>query len=459
MADRKNRVVAPYVTFGVLLMGLGLWAKHDYDRLNEFRQAEMRQFADGLYHSVRAQWEGMDLDSDSGWQGQGQRLIDGLLASTPQLLGVSINVPNRTRLLAGIDTCRDCCEQATQGELVSAQVYWFWRPLGDQTKPPPVRAGSPGGGPAEPGPAPPNLVGPAPSLGMQPSVSSPAPPVLVLGLAKELPAPFREAELNAMVIRFSIALAAILALTVAWLQSIRSRALAGRLRLEQTRHAHVEELSLAAAGLAHETKNPLGIIRGIAQRMSDDCSLDSSCRESAERIIDAADQATGRLGEFISFAKVRTPHTKPVALHDVVSKCISLLAVDLEAANITTRIDGGSIWIIADEDMLMQILLNILLNSIQASGEGTRIVVRLENGQGKASLAITDQGRGVEEDLLDEVFKPYVTGREGGHGMGLTIVRRLVESHGWSITLESRPGHGTTARILGMEMAATPTEA
>ncbi len=455
VAERRKRVVAPFVTAGILLLLLGLWAWRDVERLHEFRQAEMRQFADGLYHSLRAQWERMDPESNRAEEGL--KLIEALVATTPQLRGASVVVPGQARLLAGTTQCVDCDVTSSLGEHVTGDAYWFWRPLEEQVKAPAVDAAPAGAMPMEPGPAPPNLVGPAPSLGMQPHMGSATPPVLWLGLAKELPAPFKEAELRSMFIRFAIALAAILALTVAWLQSIRSRALGNQLRLEQTRRTHLEELSLAAAGLAHETKNPLGVIRGLAQRLVEDPHADPGVRNSAERIIDAADQATSRLGEFISFARVRQPKMVPVALEKVITRAVAVLEADLEAAQVKVTGDWPPTWGTADPEMLLQILLNLLLNAIQASSPGATIGIELERSQGTLALLVKDAGRGIPTALLGEVFKPYVTGRAEGHGLGLTIVRRLAESMGWDVVLTSQEGRGTTAAVRNI-LPASPKE-
>lgn len=453
VAERRKRIVAPYVTAAILLLGVGVWARHDYLKLHEFRQAEMRQFADGLYHSLRAQWEGMGPEAD--FAAEGRKLTDALLASTPQLLGVRLELPGQENIEAGLIRCHECDDSSTLGERVAFDAYWFWRPLGEPSTAPIMPNPQAGPAPFEPGPAPPNLVGPAPSLGMQPQMASAVPPVLWLGLAKELPAPFREAELRSLVIRFSIALAAILLLSIAWLQSIKSRALANQLRLEQSRRSHLEELSLAAAGLAHETKNPLGVIRGLAQRLGEDPSVTDSVRDSAERMMDAADQATSRLGEFISFARVRQPRMSAVALDQAIAHACLVLEGDLQAGQVSLVQQTRPAMALADPDMLLQILLNLLLNAVQASPPGGTIVVELASQSGGLCIRVKDTGRGIPAALLDEVFKPYVTGREGGHGLGLTIVRRLAESMGWDILLQSQEGKGTTATICTIQPAST----
>jgi len=285
----------------------------------------------------------------------------------------------------------------------------------------------------------------------------PPPPVLIFGLRKELPAQTRRAELTRTGLIFGAAFLAVFAFVAAWMQGIRSRALGARLRLERTRRAHLAELSLVAAGLAHETKNPLGVIRGIAQRMLADPGRDPE--EAAEQIIDAADQAAGRLGEFINYARQRTPDARPLAAVGIVERALGVLDGDAAALEVVLEREVADLHLLADEDMLIQVILNLVLNALQAAPRGGRIQVTVTGGPREGRLVVEDDGPGIPEALGDQVLKPYVTGRDGGHGMGLAIVRRIVEQHEWEIRLESQPGHGTRVEIQGIRLVPPGKEA
>jgi signal transduction histidine kinase len=103
--------------------------------------------------------------------------------------------------------------------------------------------------------------------------------------------------------------------------------------------------------------------------------------------------------------------------------------------------------------MLSQILVNLLLNSLHASPAGTTVSVRAETHGKFADLSVEDQGSGIEPSLLPDIFKPYISGRSDGHGLGLAVVNRLVEQHGWTIRVESQVGRGTRITISGIRIA------
>ena len=118
-------------------------------------------------------------------------------------------------------------------------------------------------------------------------------------------------------------------------------------------------------------------------------------------------------------------------------------------------IEGEALSASADPGMLRQILLNLLVNAARAIQDGGWIrLAALPAPDGTVTIAIEDNGRGIPEDLLEKVFEPYSTGFPGGIGLGLSIVKRLAEAHGWSVRLESRQGSGTQLKILGMRRAS-----
>ena len=252
-----------------------------------------------------------------------------------------------------------------------------------------------------------------------------------------------------------------------------------RLLEERRQRERWQELSVAASGLAHETKNPLGIIRGLAQRLRAAPELSGPDRERTEHIVDEADRAASRLDDFLSYARIREPRPEPVDLREVVERVLSALETDVEAAGVEVAVevtavsppagdpaaepgDAGSAVVRADREMLIEIVLNLLLNGLDASLPGTTITVGCEalggealggearNGRGR--LWVEDQGHGIEAGRLEEVRKPYVSFKPDGHGLGLAIVSRFVERSGWTLAIRSEPGRGTRVEIDGLEI-------
>jgi signal transduction histidine kinase len=109
----------------------------------------------------------------------------------------------------------------------------------------------------------------------------------------------------------------------------------------------------------------------------------------------------------------------------------------------------------ADPEMLLQLLLNLLLNSLQASSPGARLQLSFTRSGARGRLEVRDQGCGIAPELLPEVLKPYVSGRAEGHGLGLAIVRRMAEQHGWTIEVFSGPDRGTRVLISGLRVVTT----
>lgn len=250
--------------------------------------------------------------------------------------------------------------------------------------------------------------------------------------------------------------AAILLLTAsfaAWVMAIRSRLLAEQLRAERARSAHLEELGLAAAGLAHETKNPLGIISGIAQQVARNPAVPERSRIMIETIIDEVDKSASRLGRFMTFARQQEINAVSLDIHKLVVRIAEILQPEFDAAGVLLEVHGPPMMVVADEDMLRQILVNLLLNSLQASSEGHGVKIRIERHGGRANLVVEDQGCGIPPELLPNIFKPYVAGNSEGHGLGLAIVKRFVEDHRWTITAASQINRGTVITISGMVLS------
>jgi len=233
---------------------------------------------------------------------------------------------------------------------------------------------------------------------------------------------------------------------LAWTALARGRRLEVRLAAARAAREHDEELSLAAAGLAHETKNPLGVIRGLAQQILADPGGAETPRR-AQAIMEEADVATDRLGDFLQYARLRQPSLRPLAAAPHCERVAELVAEEFRAAGIDLRLELPPMFILADPEMLSQALLNLLLNSLRFTPAGGGVTLALRPaGDRRAELSVADTGSGIPEALRPRLFQPYV-GERGGHGLGLAIVKRIVDQSGWRITLDSRPGQGTLFTI------------
>lgn len=213
-------------------------------------------------------------------------------------------------------------------------------------------------------------------------------------------------------------------------------------------NSHLREMNLAAAGLAHETKNPLNIIRGLAQMISKQEDAAATVREKSRGIVDEADRVTAQLNEFINYSRPREVRRAPVALATVTAEVVRALGYDLEEKALQIHVQPDLPRIEADEQLLRQTLFNLLLNATQALERGGEIRVAIvPSGERTVSLEVRDNGPGVAPEHREEVFKPYFTTHQKGTGLGLAIVQQIVLAHGWEITCAANEPRGALFRI------------
>lgn len=241
----------------------------------------------------------------------------------------------------------------------------------------------------------------------------------------------------------------------AWRNLARTADLEVRLVRASELNTRLKEMNLAAAGLAHETRNPLNIIRGLAQIISRQADASPAVREKSTSIIDEADRVTGQLNEFISYSRPRKVSFTPVKLSGVLNELRRALSSDLEDKAMTLSFDENLPVIEADEQLLRQTLFNLILNAIQACDRGGHInVVAGREDMNLVYFDIRDDGPGVPADQRTEIFRPYVTNHPDGTGLGLAIVQQIVTAHGWDIVCQPNTPKGAVFHISHIRPAS-----
>jgi signal transduction histidine kinase len=222
-------------------------------------------------------------------------------------------------------------------------------------------------------------------------------------------------------------------------------------------NTHLKEMNLAAAGLAHETRNPLNLIRGFAQMIAADPHVAPKLKEHASTILEEADRVTVQLNEFINYSKPREAQMAPVDVARLIADVSRTLLPDLEEKHIELRQPESSLQVEADEQLLRQALFNVLLNATQAVEPGGHIEVRLAaTGPREAMLEIRDDGPGVAVADRASIFKPYVTMRPKGVGLGLAIVAQIAAVHHWEVTCTGNEPRGAVFRFSHLKLAPVP---
>jgi signal transduction histidine kinase len=263
----------------------------------------------------------------------------------------------------------------------------------------------------------------------------------------------RDLWLRTMIIL--LATAAALGSSLAWRNLAKSSELQLRLVRASEMNTHLKEMNLAAAGLAHETRNPLNIIRGLAQMISKQPGTAAEIQRKSRDIIDEADKVAAQLNEFINYSRPREVRRSKLALSSLVNEVVRALNYDLEEKKISLQIKGEQLSIEADDQLLRQALFNLLLNAIQAVAAGGEIqVVAEKRNATEALIEVRDNGPGVPPERRTEIFKPYFTTQKEGTGLGLAVVQQIVLAHGWEVECLANEPQGAVFRITHLKLAA-----
>lgn len=267
----------------------------------------------------------------------------------------------------------------------------------------------------------------------------------------------RRAVLNDLWLRSLVSLLALggsVLSVLAWRNVTQNSELQIRLIKAGEMNTHLKEMNFAAAGLAHETRNPLNLIRGLAQMITMEAASSPKLKGHASTILEEADRVTVQLNEFINYSKPREAHLAPVDVKRLVADVARTLVPDIEEKQITLKQPDSALRIEADEQLLRQALFNVLINAIQAVSPGGQIEIKLTQvGPREALLDIADDGPGVPAAERVNIFKPYVTMRPKGVGLGLAIVHQIASAHHWDVACGVNEPHGALFRFTRIKLA------
>ncbi|MBS4096221.1 MAG: HAMP domain-containing protein [Sulfuricella sp.] len=231
-------------------------------------------------------------------------------------------------------------------------------------------------------------------------------------------------------------------------------------------------LGVLASGVAHEINNPLGNISTSCQILMEEENLDVDARREWLAQIDSETRRAQRIVRtLLDYARRRAFHTEPVALRELLEKCLLLMRGQLPGAH-TVQLDvPADILVCADDQRLQQVFINLFKNALDAGGKDVHISVAAyrampgewppspdacvvgeppgDGGRPAILVSVGDDGPGISADVLNKIFDPFFTTRAPGHGtgLGLYVVEEIVQEHGGCIAVESRPGAGARFTI------------
>ncbi len=214
---------------------------------------------------------------------------------------------------------------------------------------------------------------------------------------------------------------------------------------QMSRAEHFATLGELAAGLAHEIRNPLAGIAGVIEIVSRDLPPDSAARSVIKDAKEEAVQINRILTDLLETARPKPPQFQLKDLGGTAEHAVMFARQQAITKGIRVELDKGEQLPPVDHDpnQLNQVLLNLLLNAIQAMDKPAAIYVSLRRDKDAALITVADQGKGIAPEVLPNIFRPFFTTKGHGTGLGLSLARRIVEAHGGTINVRSEVGKGT----------------
>lgn len=221
------------------------------------------------------------------------------------------------------------------------------------------------------------------------------------------------------------------------------------LEAQLRRRDRLHALGEVAMGLAHEIRNPLGIIKTATQLLHRRADLGDNDKRHLEYVVSEVTRINDLITEFLDFAKPRAPVRCVQPARPLVEDILGFCKPELESHRVEARIDdqapGATLY--ADARQLKQACLNLIINAIDAMPDGGRLTVGIAQEDDYTVISITDTGEGIAPDMMERIFTPFVTTKASGTGLGLAKVFSIMDSHDGRIECVSDKGAGATFNL------------
>ncbi len=229
---------------------------------------------------------------------------------------------------------------------------------------------------------------------------------------------------------------------------------------QMQRAAKLASLGEIVSGIAHEIKNPLTGISCAVQVLQSDMSEEDSSRELTSEILNHIKRLDRTIKDLLDYAKPKPPRFEPMKINNVLEKAIFFVYTEASKLKVAIETEVGNNIpdVMMDSDQMQQILLNLIINALQAMPDGGKLVISMYEknkdeieddlsgiiaGDRVMVIKFEDTGKGIDEEYLDSIFDPFFTRKSKGTGLGLAISQRIIHEHGGEITVKSEVGKGS----------------
>ncbi len=221
-------------------------------------------------------------------------------------------------------------------------------------------------------------------------------------------------------------------------------------RTQMSRAEHLATLGELAAGLAHEIRNPLAGIAGVIEIIGRDLPKESPARSVLKDVRSEVLHINKIVSELLEIARPKQPDFHEADLNATADHAVMFARDQATSRGVNLELtrEADPIMIEHDAGQIHQVLLNLLLNGIQACESGGKVTLQVAQSEDTAELTVVDTGKGIPAEILSNIFRPFFTTKGNGTGLGLSLARRMVEGHGGKIEVASWPGKGSRFLVV-----------
>lgn len=223
-----------------------------------------------------------------------------------------------------------------------------------------------------------------------------------------------------------------------------------QLEEELRRSERLASLGRLVTGVAHELRNPIGVVKATVQVMEAEFKNQPEIQEFTSVIKEQVDRQNRVIQELLDFGRPHTPVVQPLCINDILHRVLTFTSPMLRQHSIelVTELAEDMPKLSADPERMKQVFVNMILNAIQAMPRGGKLLIQSGLDGEQAFISFTDSGEGIAPENLAHIFEPFYTTKSQGTGLGLSISHQIVTSHGGRIHVSSRPGEGSTFTIV-----------